>query len=113
MIVDFSKHLLATIAAGDTVLQSVGDNTIDDNRIALIVLLHLERALDLGRVLLDAQGRDQLKEINAGMDKIRDGIVELMRIIGKDEVERIVRFQGENIKVGFLSSAFGKENKAG
>jgi hypothetical protein len=101
--------LLDVARFGVNLLETYNHQLVDfETSIVLIVLLHLEQVLDKGRMVVDTEDQQTKFEINKGMDEIRDGIMALMKKLGKSETEALVFKEGEHRTTNFIQAAFSE-----
>jgi hypothetical protein len=102
------EALLACARLGNNLAEKYVNQPVDfETPVALKVMLHLERVLDVGGVVVDLLEDIGLRsEITQAKDVLRDNIVKLMRHLGKSEVERLLSSEGENLKLYFAEAAF-------
>ena len=70
----------------------------------LICLIHLEAVLDKGRPLTLGLEKNERDTLNATMDQARAKIVEIMKQLGKDEVEKMLAREADQMKTNFIGT---------
>ena len=102
---NYFEHIENIVKAGEFLVERCKSEQDDfAKKTILISLIRIEGLLDTGRTLVspDEYGEGGLKEINKGMDEIRSGIVEIMKDLGRGEVESLLLSLSNSVKTNFF-----------
>ncbi len=85
-----SQKFLDLANLGTDIVEEYKNGQKEDLNIAVVVLNHIERVLDLGRVIMHYENSDELRAVHKQLDVLRAGIVEIEAMLSEEDRKEIL-----------------------
>lgn len=85
-----SQKFLDLANLGNEIIEEYKNGQTEDLSIAIVVLNHIERTLDLGRIVMHHENSDELRSVHKQLDALRAGIVEIEAVLSKEDLKKVL-----------------------
>lgn len=91
---NLSQKFVDLANLGNEIIEEYKNGQREDINIAIVILNHIERTLDFGRIIMHHENSDELRSVHKQLDALRSGIVEIEAMLSKEDLKKILEVEG-------------------